>query len=160
MIRKWGLIQMNNVEIFPIEDKYIDDILNISMLSFPVSWSKDSIEKELDNSFARYVVALIDNIVIGFGGMWVVIDEAHITNIAVHPEYRTFGVGSMLLEALIDICKLEGCSAMTLEVRRSNFKAQGLYNKYGFLQEGLRKGYYEDNKEDAIIMWKRNLQKL
>jgi [ribosomal protein S18]-alanine N-acetyltransferase len=148
---------MNNVEIFPMEDRYIEGVLNISMLSFPVSWSKTSMEEELDNKFARYVVAVMDNIVVGFGGMWVIIDEAHITNIAVHPEYRKLGIGSMLLEALIDICRLEDCSSMTLEVRKSNFKAQGLYSKYGFLQEGLRKGYYEDNKEDAIIMWKRNL---
>lgn len=147
---------MNNVEIFPIEDKYIEGIVNISMLSFPVSWSKTSVEEELDNKFARYVVAVKDNIVVGFGGMWVIIDEGHITNIAVHPEYRRLGIGSMLLEALIDICKLEGCLAMTLEVRKSNFKAQSLYSKYGFLQEGIRKGYYENNKEDAIIMWKRN----
>lgn len=147
---------MNNVEIFPIVDKYIEGIVNISMLSFPVSWSKTSVEEELDNKFARYVVAVKDNIVVGFGGMWVIIDEGHITNIAVHPEYRRLGIGSMLLEALIDICKLEGCLAMTLEVRKSNFKAQSLYSKYGFLQEGIRKGYYENNKEDAIIMWKRN----
>lgn len=148
---------MNNVEIVPIEEKYIEGILNISLLSFPISWSRESVEKELDNKFARYVVAVMNNIVVGFGGMWIIVDEGHITNIAVHPEYRQLGIGSMILEALIDICRLEGCLAMTLEVRRSNFKAQNLYTKYGFLQEGLRKGYYEDNKEDAIIMWKRNI---
>jgi ribosomal-protein-alanine N-acetyltransferase len=148
---------MNDIIISPIEDKYIDGILSISLLSFPVTWSKNSFEKELDNKFARYVVAIKDDVVIGYGGMWIIVDEAHITNIAVHPEFRGYGVGSMILEALIAICALEDVFAMTLEVRISNFVAQKLYEKYGFIQEGIRKGYYEDNHEDAIIMWKRDL---
>jgi [ribosomal protein S18]-alanine N-acetyltransferase len=157
MIRKWGLRRMNNIEILPIEDKYINGMLNVSSLSFPVTWSRDSFDKELDNKLARYVVAVDNELVVGFAGMWLILDEAHITNIAVHPEYRGIGTGSMMLEALIEICHLEGASSMTLEVRRSNYRAQRLYSKYGFLQEGLRKSYYEDNGEDAVIMWKRNI---
>jgi [ribosomal protein S18]-alanine N-acetyltransferase len=148
---------MNDVIICPLEDKYIEEILTISLLSFPRTWSKDSFEKELDNKFARYMVAVKNSIPVGYGGMWIIIDEAHITNVAVHPEFREGGIASMLLEALIEICKLEGVTAMTLEVRKSNVVAQNLYQKYGFQQEGIRKGYYEDNKEDAIIMWKRDL---
>lgn len=148
---------MNDVIIRPLEDKYIEDVLTISLLSFPRTWSKDSFEKELDNKFARYMIAVKDDIPVGYGGMWIIIDEAHITNIAVHPEFRGSGIASMLLEALFEICKLEGVTAMTLEVRKSNIVAQNLYGKFGFQQEGLRKGYYEDNKEDAIIMWKRDL---
>lgn len=148
---------MINIVIKPIEDDHIDGILTISLLSFPITWSKDSFEKELDNKFARYVVAVKDNIVVGYGGMWIIVDEAHITNIAVHPEFRNYGIGSMLVEALIDIAKLENVCAMTLEVRKSNSIAKNLYSKYGFIEEGIRKGYYEDNHEDAIIMWKRDL---
>jgi ribosomal-protein-alanine N-acetyltransferase len=147
---------MNNVEIIPIEDKYIEGILNVSMLSFPITWSKESFEQELSNRYARYVVAVEDGTVVGFGGMWIIIDEAHITNIAVHPEFRGFGIGSMLVDSLMSICRIEGVSAMTLEVRVSNFKAINLYKKFGFVEEGRRKSYYEDNKEDALIMWKRD----
>jgi [ribosomal protein S18]-alanine N-acetyltransferase len=148
---------MNDVTICTLKDKYIDGILTISLLSFPITWSKDSFEKELANKFARYMVAVKDDTAVGYGGMWIIVDEAHITNIAVHPEFRGSGIASMLLEALIDACKLEGVTAMTLEVRKSNLVAQNLYSKYGFQLEGVRKGYYEDNKEDALIMWKRNL---
>ncbi|WP_163195704.1 ribosomal protein S18-alanine N-acetyltransferase [Clostridium thermarum] len=149
---------MSNVEIIPIEDKYIEGVLNVSILSFPITWSKESFEQELSNRYARYVVAVKDGVVVGFGGMWIIIDEAHITNIAVHPEFRGFGIGSMLVDALINICKIEGVTAATLEVRVSNFKAINLYKKFGFVEEGIRKSYYEDNKEDALIMWKRNFQ--
>lgn len=156
MIRRWGWIKMNSVEVFPIEDKYIEGILNVSMLSFPITWSRESFENELTNRYARYVVAVNDNLVVGFGGMWIIIDEAHITNIAVHPEFRGCGIGSQLMESLLSICKIESVTGMTLEVRSSNVRAQNLYKKYGFAQEGVRKAYYEDNKEDAIIMWKRD----
>jgi ribosomal-protein-alanine N-acetyltransferase len=150
-------MKMNDIIICPIEDKHIEGILTISMLSFPITWSKNSFENELDNKFARYVVAVHQGVVVGYGGMWIIVDEAHITNIAVHPEYRGYRVGSMILEALLSICKLEDVCAITLEVRSSNYIAQGLYKKYGFIEEGIRKGYYEDNHEDAIIMWKRDL---
>lgn len=147
---------MNNVEIIPIEDQYIDGILKVSMMSFPITWSKESFETELSNRYARYVVAVKDGNVVGFGGMWIIIDEAHITNIAVHPEYRGMGIGSMIMDSLISICSLEGVVGMTLEVRVSNQRAKNLYKKFGFIEEGIRKSYYEDNKEDAVIMWKRD----
>lgn len=136
----------------------IDSILTISSLSFPTIWSRNSLEKEmLENKFARYLVAVTDNMVVGYGGMWIIVDEAHITNIAVHPEYRGIGIGSTLLIGLLEACKNEAVIGMTLEVRKSNVIAQKLYNKFGFSQEGIRKAYYADNKEDAIIMWKRDL---
>lgn len=147
---------MNDVQIIPIEDQYIDGILKVSMLSFPITWSKESFENELSNRYARYVVAVKDSTVVGFGGMWIIIDEAHITNIAVHPEYRGLGIGSMIMDSLTSICSIEGVVAMTLEVRMSNQRAKNLYKKFGFVEEGIRKSYYEDNKEDAVIMWKRD----
>jgi ribosomal-protein-alanine N-acetyltransferase len=150
-------MKMSDIIIRPIEDSYIEGIVTISLLSFPITWSKASFEKELDNKFARYVVAVKNGIVVGYGGMWLIVDEAHITNIAVHPEFRHCRIGSLILEELIHICKLENIYGMTLEVRRSNHIAQKLYIKYGFVEEGIRKGYYEDNREDAIIMWKRDL---
>ncbi|MDP4091330.1 MAG: ribosomal protein S18-alanine N-acetyltransferase, partial [Bacillota bacterium] len=129
---------MNSVEVVPIEDKHIDGILNVSMLSFPITWSRESFENELSNKYARYFTAVKDDVVVGFGGMWIIIDEAHITNIAVHPEFRGCGIGNQIMESLISLCGLENICGMTLEVRSSNYKAQNLYKKYGFVQEGLR----------------------
>lgn len=148
---------MNKIEIVPFNENYIDDIFKISNMSFTTSWSYESIKEELNNKFAKYVVAKINDIVIGFGGVWLILDEGHITNIAVHPEYRGIGAGDMIIEALIELCKLEGITSMTLEVRASNIIAQNLYKKHGFIEAGIRKNYYSDTKEDGIIMWKYNL---
>lgn len=148
----------NDLAFSPLKMENVDEIVKISTLSFPTPWSKESIIKEInDNKFARYIVAYKNDIVVGYGGFWLILDEAHITNIAVHPEYRGIGIGSAILEELINICKIEGVPSMTLEVRKSNITAQNMYIKFGFIQEGLRKNYYRDNKEDALIMWKHQI---
>jgi len=144
-----------NIIIDFMKEEDINEILDISSLSFSVSWSKNSYIQELTNPVARYLVAKIDNKVIGFIGTWIVLDESHITNIAVHPNHRKQGIASKLVEELLYYCKTQGCISYTLEVRSSNKAAKSLYEKYNFKQDGVRKGYYEDNKEDAIIMWLR-----
>lgn len=150
----------NNIEILSLKREHIESILVIDALSFPTPWSRKSFETEIENnSFSRYIVAKKDDVIIGYAGMWIILDEGHITNIAVHPEYRGIGAGNALLESLIELCKIESVNSMTLEVRKSNLIAQNLYHKYDFIEEGLRKGYYRDNKEDAIIMWKHNIIK-
>jgi ribosomal-protein-alanine N-acetyltransferase len=138
-----------------MKEEDIDSVLDISSLSFSISWSKDSYLQELANPVARYLVAKIDNKVIGFIGTWIVLDESHITNIAIHPNYRKQGIASKLLEEFLTYCKGQGCNAYTLEVRSGNKSARALYEKHNFKQDGVRKRYYEDNKEDAIIMWLR-----
>jgi ribosomal-protein-alanine N-acetyltransferase len=134
----------------------IDGILDISSLSFSVSWSRDSYIQELANPVAKYFVAKVNNKVVGFAGTWIVLDEAHITNIAVHPDHRKSGIASKLLMELINYCKAHDCVAYTLEVRSGNKAARGLYEKYNFKEAGIRKNYYEDNKEDAVLMWLRD----
>jgi ribosomal-protein-alanine N-acetyltransferase len=99
-------------------------------------------------------VAHIGEKVIGYGGMWLMIDEAHITNVAVHPTYRKMGVGHSILKALTYEASKNGADKMTLEVRVSNRDALSLYTRMGFVAEGIRKRYYSDNDEDAFIMWK------
>jgi len=131
----------------------------IETLSFSVPWSRDAFIEELSrNTLARYLSAKIDERVVGYAGMWKVLDEAHITNIAVHPEFRRNNIGYLLLESLIQLARRECVQSMTLEVRKNNIIAQGLYKKYGFKEVGVRKGYYSDNDEDAIIMWKKDIQ--
>lgn len=132
----------------------INDVLNISTLCFSTPWSKDSIYSELNNPLAKYIVAkdLESNSVIGFIGAWIVMGEADITNIAVHPNHRNMTIGSKLLSSLISLCENIDCSLINLEVRSSNITAQNLYKKFLFIENGLRKGYYTDNKEDAVLM--------
>ena len=91
--------------------------------------------------------------IIGFAGLWLMVDEAHITTIAMHPDYRRRGLGEFMLVNLIDIAYTIGAKWVTLEVRVSNYTAQNLYRKYGFREAGLRHRYYSDNQEDALIMW-------
>ena len=94
------------------------------------------------------------NIVVGFVGIWIVAGEGDITNIAVDKGYRGLGIGKCLLEYLINLCKNLNCNTITLEVRESNLKAQNLYKSFDFTIDGIRKNYYEDNKENAILMRK------
>lgn len=136
--------------------EHLDDLVTVENLSFKIPWSRQSLEDEIiHNESAIYFCALADGRAVGYAGMWQVLDEGHITNVAVHPEYRQSGVGSELMEALLSEAAGRGITALTLEVRRSNLSAQSLYRKYGFEEGGSRKGYYADNREDAVIMWKR-----
>lgn len=144
-----------NIVIDFMEDKDIDEVLDISSLSFSIPWSKSSYIQELTNPIAKYFVAKIDSKIVGFIGTWMILDESHITNVAVHPKYRKQGIASILLKELLNYCKNQGCVAYTLEVRSGNKAARSLYENHNFKQEGIRKEYYEDNKEDAIIMWLR-----
>lgn len=98
-----------------------------------------------------------EEVIIGFAGMWIMYDEAHVTTIGVDPAYRGRGYGEWLLMTLFDEAIRRGAAIMTLEVRVSNTSAQSLYRKYGFTVQGTRKRYYSDNDEDAYIMWSRSL---
>lgn len=152
------MIPVENIEVVPMSLDHIDDVMTVEHLSFRIPWSRSAfIEEITNNKFAIYISAAIKGQTVGYAGMWKVCDEGHITNIAVHPDYRGNGIGSLLIEKLIDIARQEGISSMTLEVRRSNLVAQSLYNKYGFCIAGMRKSYYADNGEDALIMWREQL---
>jgi ribosomal-protein-alanine N-acetyltransferase len=146
---------MINVRVLPTKLEHIDDIMVVETLSFKIPWSRKSLTDDITrNELAVYFSAAVEDKIIGYAGMWKVIDEGQITNIAVHPHYRGNGVGSELLKSLIEAAKSKSITRMTLEVRKTNTAAQGLYLKYGFNVEGCRKAYYADNGEDAIIMWK------
>ena len=131
-------------------------IHEIETLCFPMPWSEESILHDVkENPVARWLV-LDDGEgrVLAYAGMWFVLDEAHVCNVAVHPDFRRLGYGRRIFEALIELAMENSMSMMTLEVRRSNTPAQNLYHACGFLDVGYRKRYYEDNKEDALIMYK------
>lgn len=139
-----------------MDEGSVNDIFNISKECFSTPWSIESIKAELTNPLAKYIIALDEenNAVVGFVGAWIIVGEASITNIAVTSNYRNKGIANDLIKSLIKTCLDLNCYLINLEVRASNIKAQNLYKKNGFLVDGLRKGYYEDNKEDAILMTK------
>ena len=142
------------MHIEPMNESHIDGIMEIENESFAIAWSRGAMKKELENKLAYYVTALDKDKVIGYGGMWHIVNEGHITNIAVRREYRQKGVGSAIVSGLINIAHEKEMIGLTLEVRKSNAAALALYKKFGFKLEGVRPEYYEDNKEDAYIMWK------
>ena len=133
---------------------HIDDVVLLEKLCFSSPWTKNMLQGELENSAAHYIVCIAENKVIGYGGFWYTPGGADITNVAVHPEYRRMGFGEKLLKHMINLSSELGADNMTLEVRASNEAARTLYEKYGFKSVGVRKRYYADNGEDAIIMIK------
>lgn len=108
--------------------------------------------RELANKLATYLVACCEKDVVGYAGLWFIVDEAHLTSIAVRDEHRRRGIGERLLRASLELALERQATMMTLEVRASNQAAQALYQKYGFRKVGLRRGYYSDNHEDAWLM--------
>ncbi len=141
------------VVIRRMERKDLDAVTAIEKATFAVPWSRESFRQELErNVAARYLVAETDSRVIGYAGAWVILDESHITNIAVLEEYRGRGIGKQLTRALLQYLSNLGACYATLEVRVSNERAQNLYRSLGFVSVGKRKRYYEDNGEDAFLM--------
>ena len=145
------------VTIEKMKKEYIDDVYEIDKMSVPIPWSKNSIEEEMNNMLANFLVAKEDDKVVGFAMCWYIMDECHIGNIAVHPDYRQKGIATRLLDKLLEGCKEHGTNSILLEVRVSNNPAQELYKKLGFEELVIRKQYYKNpdgTYEDAIIMTK------
>jgi ribosomal-protein-alanine N-acetyltransferase len=132
----------------------LDEIMAIEQVSFPTPWARQSYEGELYNELSCYLVSEHEGRVTGYVGTWFIFDEAHITNVAVHPEFRGRRLAEELLTTLEIIAVGRGVRKMTLEVRPSNISALRLYRRLKYLPIGLRKGYYIDNGEDALIMAK------
>ena len=132
----------------------LDAVMEIEDQSFSIPWSRDAFLNEIEhNHLSTYLVAEDGNMLAGYCGVWLVVDEAHITNVAVLPDYRGRGLGEALMRKIMSIAIEFGARVMTLEVRVSNTPAQHLYRKLGFQDGGIRKRYYSDNQEDALVMW-------
>jgi ribosomal-protein-alanine N-acetyltransferase len=159
----------------------ITQVGEIERESFPTAWPHTAYKRELSNKLARYLVVIdkthdpvtpkpdarrsffdvfrhkeetpeTSDFIVGYVGVWLMVDEAHIVAIAVREAYRRRGIGELLLTESIELALEQNQEVVTLEVRRSNLAAQALYEKYRFLKVGVRKRYYSDNNEDAIIM--------
>jgi len=145
------------VSVEPMRAEDMEAVLHIDRLSFPVPWMPTAFTTELSNRSACYLVARSEGQVVGFGGAWVIMDEAHITTLAVHPQHRGRHIGERLLLALLEEGIRRRASRATLEVRQSNRAARHLYQKFGFYEAAVRKNYYTDNGENAIVMWADNI---
>lgn len=136
----------------------IDRVLTVEEACFTIPWSRTAFEVELaDNDLAHYFVVETEGQVVGYAGTWIILDEAHVTNVAVLPAYQRRGFGETLMNALMELARAKGATCMTLEVRVSNTDAQRLYRRLGFVVRGLRRQYYTDTQEDALIMWRDKL---
>ena len=145
-----------SVTIDLMTEQDLDRVLLIEKCSFNHSWSRHSFESEIGrNQLAVYRVARLEGQVVGYGGIWVILDEAHLTTLAVDQPYRGRGIATSLLLELMENARRAGAKKMTLEVRPSNMAARHLYEKFGFVSKGIRKKYYID--EDALLMTRDEL---
>jgi ribosomal-protein-alanine N-acetyltransferase len=133
-------------------------VVEIERACFGERWTLASFQNELSNSASSYFVATEDNEIVGYAGYWLILEEAHITTIGVDPKHQRRGFGDLLMLDLIEHAAHAGAKWVTLEVRLSNIGAQKMYEKFGFTSLGRRKGYYQDNNEDALIMWTENIE--
>lgn len=134
----------------------LEDVLRIEKLSFPSPWPRSQFEKEIKNQFSNKFTAKIAHdgkkTVAAYIIFWVAANEAHILNIATHPDFRRRGIAKRFIVFALGRLEEAGVEEVFLEVRRSNIHAQNMYKGFGFHEIGIRKGYYGDNKEDAIVM--------
>ena len=146
-------------EIRPMTTADIPRVTRIERASFTTIWPSDAFYNELNtNKLAHYFVGVADGEIVAYGGIWVILEDSHVTTLAVAPEHRGRGFGEVLLLRLIDQAVERGAAWITLEVRESNAVAQRLYRKYGFTTVTMRSGYYSDDNESALIMWAGSLR--
>jgi len=144
--------------IRPMERADVGRVHEIECTCFRSPWSKLALLGELRNEVARYLVMEVDGVICGYGGMWVLFEEAHVTNVAIMPDYRGAGRGKRLMLAMMRLAVKNSAEKMTLEVRESNLVAQRLYAGLDFEQNGFRPGYYSDTGEGAKLLWNNDIQ--
>ena len=150
---------MEKVKVLRMTTKDVDEVFHIEELIHPEHhWSKDSFYNEIANKLAfYYCVKNEENKVLAYIGVWHILEEAHITTLAVHPDYRGFQLAQVILIKAVEDCYKDMVKYITLEVRESNVPAISLYEKFAMKSVGVRKNYYQDNNENAIIMFTENI---
>jgi ribosomal-protein-alanine N-acetyltransferase len=158
-LRPTDASQPDRMTIGPMTTGDISVVTRIEKASFSTVWPSDAFYNELStNKVAHYFVGRVGDRVVAYGGIWVILEDSHITTIAVDPAYRGKGFGEIMLLHLIDRAIERSAAWLTLEVRESNVVAQQLYKKYGFTTVTMRRGYYSDDNESALVMWAGNLK--
>lgn len=150
--------KIRTLQIEPMSFADIEQVSALDEKCFPTPWSESAYITEVHNQSAFYVTARVGDLIVGYAGAWLIMDEAHITTLGVDPEYRGQKIGERLLAVVLREAIRRGIERSTLEVRRHNRVAQRLYRKYGFQPVAVRKGYYTNNNEDGIVMWVENMR--
>jgi ribosomal-protein-alanine N-acetyltransferase len=143
---------MAELKIVPMEERHLDDLAELERLCFSEPWTKPGLAMEIGRAGAVFAVAELDGKTVGYAGMNCVLDECYIDDVAVFPEYRRLGIARTLMEYLIGEAKKRHASFLSLEVRVSNSAANALYRSLGFREAGLRRGFYSQPNEDALIL--------
>jgi len=147
------------ITLTPMRLVDLERIQAIETAACPIGWPPQAYEREVvENAHAVYLVARNGEEILGFGGVWVIFEEAHVTTLAVDPVHQGRGIGSLLLAGLLSATLERGGAWIGLEVRVSNLAAQRLYRRFGFTVIATRRGYYADNGEDALVMWAGDLR--
>ncbi len=143
----------------PMTKADLPAVAELEILCFRSPWTLNMLKGELKNRLAHYHVLELDGKIVAYAGMWVLFDEAHITNVAVSPDHRRKGYGRRIMLESMQAAVRHHATQMTLEVRETNFSAQALYEGLGFSMAGRRKKYYSDTNEDAFILWNKDIVK-
>ncbi len=152
-------VPTDGISIVPMRRRHVKQVVAIEQQIFPTPWSLSLYLSELTMGSNRaYYVALAGSEVVGYGGMMIAVGEAHVTTLGVSPRWQRRGIGRRLLLELADTARERGADDLTLEVRVSNTGAQQLYHSFGFVPAGIRKNYYAEVHEDAIVMWAHDIQ--
>ena len=154
-----SVVKVSEIYISQMTTDDIESVIEIESEAYGKHhWSKSAFYDEMQNNLAKYYAAKTSSgELVGYAGTWHIIDEGHITTIAIKKAYRRNHIGEAIIIKILEDCYSAGIKYLTLEVRVSNESAIGLYSKYGFNSLGTRKGYYQDNNEDALIMWTENI---
>jgi [ribosomal protein S18]-alanine N-acetyltransferase len=146
------------VHLVPLRRRHLRSVLKIESQVYPKPWSFGLFMSELNMRGNRhYIAARVDGAVVGYAGLMFGVDEAHVTNIAVDPAWQRHSIGTRMMCNLVRAARERGAQSLTLEVRVSNAPAQAMYRRFGFETEGVRKNYYAESNEDALIMWARGV---
>ena len=154
-----SVVKLSEINIVPMTKDDVEAVVEIEAEAYGKHhWAKSSFYDEMSNNLAKYYVAkTLEGEIVGYAGTWHIVDEGHITTIAVKKEFLRNHIGEAIIQRIINDCYKENIKYLTLEVRVSNNPAIKLYEKYGFRSLGTRKKYYQDNNEDALIMWTENI---
>ncbi|MBE9222823.1 ribosomal protein S18-alanine N-acetyltransferase [Cyanobacterium stanieri LEGE 03274] len=152
-------MSLTTIKLQPLTEKHLSEVIELDQICFGGLWSLEGYKREIESPNSTLLIITTDikneEKIIGLGCFWAIVEEAHVTILAIHPDFQRQGLGKMLLEKLLKQAKEKGLERATLEVSEHNQSAIALYEKFGFALAGRRKKYYQATGADALIFWKK-----